>query len=133
MSHRGSNIIIITRVSCTAISFLKQKLRNQHRPYKFRSCAVARAQSIYDPGIGHLFCTRLSLGQSQWSVHEMGARLSYPEADQSGKVAVVTGGNTGIGYETAKGLALLGARVIIACRSEERAKGVSIVEMELMA
>ena len=55
----------------------------------------------------------------------MGARLSYPETDQSGKVAVVTGGNTGIGYETAKGLALLGAHVILACRNEERARGVS--------
>ena len=63
----------------------------------------------------------------------MGALLSYPEADQSGKVAVVTGGNTGIGYETAKGLALLGARVIIASRSEERARGVSIVEIAFMA
>ena len=52
-------------------------------------------------------------------------RLSYPEVDQSGRVAVVTGGNTGIGYETAKGLAVLGAHVVIACRSEERARNVS--------
>ena len=57
---------------------------------------------------------------------KMGARLSYPEVDQSGRVAVVTGGNTGIGYETAKGLAVLGAHVVIACRSEERARNVSI-------
>ena len=55
----------------------------------------------------------------------MGARLSYPEVGQSGRVAVVTGGNTGIGYETAKGLAVLGAHVVIACRSEERARNVS--------
>ena len=51
--------------------------------------------------------------------------LTYPKVDQSGRVAVVTGGNTGIGYETAKGLAVLGAHVIIACRSEERARNVS--------
>ena len=60
----------------------------------------------------------------------MGARLSYPETDQSGRVAVVTGGNTGIGYETAKGLAVLGAHVIIACRSEERARNVGITHNE---
>jgi WW domain-containing oxidoreductase len=52
----------------------------------------------------------------------MGARLSYPEVDLQGKVAVVTGGNTGIGYETAKALARMGARTIVACRSQERAQ-----------
>ena len=51
----------------------------------------------------------------------MGAKLSFPTVDLSGKVAVVTGGNTGIGYETAKALAIMGAQTIIACRSEERA------------
>ncbi|KAJ8733300.1 hypothetical protein PYW08_001598 [Mythimna loreyi] len=35
-----------------------------------------------------------------------------------GKVTIVTGGNKGIGYETAKNLAERGARVILACRNE---------------
>ena len=39
----------------------------------------------------------------------MGASLSYPEVDLSGKVAVVTGGNSGIGYETGKALARMGS------------------------
>ena len=55
----------------------------------------------------------------------MGCKLSYPEVDLTGKVAIVTGGNTGIGYETAKGLARLGAHTFIACRSKERAETVS--------
>ena len=54
----------------------------------------------------------------------MGATLSYPDVDLSGKVALVTGGNTGIGYETAKALARLGAHTFIACRSKERAEQV---------
>ncbi|XP_065828630.1 retinol dehydrogenase 12-like [Oscarella lobularis] len=52
----------------------------------------------------------------------MGASLSFPEVDLAGKVAIVTGGNTGIGYETSKALARMGAHVVLACRSEERAK-----------
>lgn len=55
----------------------------------------------------------------------MGGELSLPRVDLSGKVAVVTGGNTGIGYETAKALAVMGAHTIIACRSEEKAVRVS--------
>ena len=60
----------------------------------------------------------------------MGNKLSYPEVDLSGKVVIVTGGNTGIGYETAKGLARLGAHTFIACRSKERAEGVSSVNIK---
>jgi NAD(P)-dependent dehydrogenase (short-subunit alcohol dehydrogenase family) len=41
--------------------------------------------------------------------------------DQSGKCIVVTGANTGIGYEAAKALAGKGARVLLACRDEAKA------------
>jgi NAD(P)-dependent dehydrogenase (short-subunit alcohol dehydrogenase family) len=39
----------------------------------------------------------------------------------TGKTVVITGGNVGIGLETARGLAGLGARVILACRDAARA------------
>lgn len=37
--------------------------------------------------------------------------------DLKGKVCVVTGGNTGIGKETAVRLAAMGAEVVLGCRS----------------
>lgn len=40
--------------------------------------------------------------------------------DQSGRTAVVTGANSGIGYVTARELARKGARMVLACRSEAR-------------
>ncbi len=59
--------------------------------------------------------------------------------DLAGKIAIVTGGNTGIGLETTKVLAAAGAIVIVPARDVEKAKsnlkgiaGVQIEPMDLM-
>lgn len=48
-----------------------------------------------------------------WTTNEM--------PDQANKTVIVTGGNTGIGYETALALAKAGANVTIACRDQQKA------------
>jgi NAD(P)-dependent dehydrogenase (short-subunit alcohol dehydrogenase family) len=42
--------------------------------------------------------------------------------DQTGKTIVVTGANTGLGFEAAKTLAGKGARVLLGCRSQSKAQ-----------
>ena len=56
--------------------------------------------------------------------------------DLTEKIAIVTGGNTGIGLETTKTLAAAGATVIVPARDIEKAKrnlaGIANVELEVM-
>jgi NAD(P)-dependent dehydrogenase (short-subunit alcohol dehydrogenase family) len=50
----------------------------------------------------------------KWTLNDM--------PDQSGRVAIVTGANTGIGFETAVALAEKNATVIMACRNRQKAE-----------
>lgn len=56
--------------------------------------------------------------------------------DLNGKIAIITGGNTGIGLKTTKALASAGATVVVPARDVEKAKknlaGVANVEIEAM-
>ena len=45
--------------------------------------------------------------------------IDLPDLD--GKLAVVTGANSGIGLETARRLAMANAQVVLACRNETKA------------
>ena len=42
--------------------------------------------------------------------------------DQSGRLALITGANSGLGLESARALLARGATVLLACRSGEKAK-----------
>lgn len=61
------------------------------------------------------------LASRSYYQYVVGNVFSTKNFDLSKKVYIVTGANTGIGYETAKALVKMNATVIMACRSAERA------------
>ena len=56
----------------------------------------------------------MSRTDSKWTAHDM--------PDQSGRIAVVTGANSGLGLETARLLAAHGARVVMAVRNTAKGR-----------
>jgi NAD(P)-dependent dehydrogenase (short-subunit alcohol dehydrogenase family) len=58
--------------------------------------------------------TRVRSAAGRWTEAEV--------PDQSGRTAVITGGNSGIGFEAARVLAVRGARLILGCRDQGKAR-----------
>ncbi len=61
-----------------------------------------------------------SFDRTGFRIHSLSFRPEDLDVDLSGRRCLVTGANSGIGYETALALADLGADVVLLCRSRER-------------
>jgi len=56
--------------------------------------------------------------------------LDFYNVDLSGKTAIITGANSGIGLETSKALASVGCRVIMACRNVQAGRAAIVTEIK---
>ena len=64
-----------------------------------------------------------------WLLKELTMGIYRPQVSMKGKVVVVTGGNSGIGLESAIDLARKGAKVVLGCRNKERGeKAVKVIK-----
>jgi NAD(P)-dependent dehydrogenase (short-subunit alcohol dehydrogenase family) len=75
-----------------------------------------------DHPVTHLTICIASIALLWHSYSKYVGGVKYEVQDLTGHVYIVTGSNTGIGYETVKALLDMNATVIMACRSAEKAK-----------
>jgi NAD(P)-dependent dehydrogenase (short-subunit alcohol dehydrogenase family) len=89
-------------------------LEESERPSAAQRALSRGLSLVLDPTIV------LSFDRTGFAVHALGFDPDDLAVDLSGRRALVTGANSGIGFETALGLADLGAEVVLLCRSEAR-------------
>ncbi len=76
---------------------------------------VGKALScVVDPTIA------LSFDRTGFAIHSLAFRPDDLDVDMTGKRCLITGANSGIGYESALALADLGADVVLLCRNRDR-------------
>ncbi|MDD2195831.1 MAG: oxidoreductase [Bacteroidales bacterium] len=62
------------------------------------------------------------MGAKKWTINDI--------PDLTDRIVVITGGNSGLGFETAKVIAKKGANLVLACRSESRGEAARIKILE---
>ena len=77
---------------------------------------------IYSTVFVYIYISFASLRHAVENYYQHVSGRKYPEEDLQGRVYIVTGSNQGCGYETTVALVSMGATVIMACRSEEKAQ-----------
>lgn len=83
-------------------------------PAQLRGSKATWRVALLISGVGPLAYWLAAHKRGRWTAEDM--------PDMSGKVAVITGANSGLGFETAKALAQRGASVVLACRSRAKAE-----------